>query len=88
LDGTEIGRVDLYSPDLQISEEKLGWRELAAGEHTLRFESVGKTAASTWPTTEVRSVSLLAPSPGQVFHRRSFARNVTRAIAGNRTADG
>jgi hypothetical protein len=62
LDGTEIGRVDFYSPELQISEEKLGWREIAAGEHTLRFESVGKNAASTGIFLGIDALSVDAPA--------------------------
>jgi hypothetical protein len=47
LDGKEIGRVDFYSSDLRFGDEKLGWRELSPGDHTLRFECVGKNAASS-----------------------------------------
>ena len=28
-------------------DEKLGWRDVAPGDHTLRFECVGKNAASS-----------------------------------------
>jgi hypothetical protein len=47
LDGATIGKpVDLYSADVVPSQAKLGKLDLAAGEHTLRFECTGKSDAS------------------------------------------
>ena len=61
LDGKEIGRLDLYSAALQVSDEKLGWREISPGDHTLRFECVGKNAASTGIFLGVDSLSIESP---------------------------
>ncbi|HEX3719702.1 MAG TPA: glycoside hydrolase family 172 protein [Verrucomicrobiae bacterium] len=47
LDGRQIARLDLYSPDVTPSTDKLGRRELSAGRHTLRFEGIGKSPKST-----------------------------------------
>jgi hypothetical protein len=48
LDGKEIGKpVDTYAADVTPPENvKLGQHDLSAGEHTLRFECVGKNDAS------------------------------------------
>jgi len=46
LDGQEVGRFDLYAPNVSPAEHKLGMHELAAGKHTLRFECVGKSSKS------------------------------------------
>jgi hypothetical protein len=58
LDGKEIGKLDFYSPELQLGDEKLGWREIPPGEHTLRFEYAGKNAASKGIFLGVDSLSL------------------------------
>jgi hypothetical protein len=47
LDGAEIGKVDLYDSQLHFAAEKMGWRELSAGDHILRLECVGKNAKSS-----------------------------------------
>ncbi len=47
LDGKEIGKpVDLYSADVVATTAKLGRLSLTAGEHSLRFECIGKNDAS------------------------------------------
>jgi hypothetical protein len=46
LDGEELGRLDLFSPNLRPTPHKLGTRSLAAGEHRLRFECAGKATDS------------------------------------------
>ena len=47
LDGKEVGQFDLYSAAIAHSEHKLGMHNLTVGEHTLRFECVGKAEKST-----------------------------------------
>jgi len=46
LDGEEVGRLDLYAPDVTPTSHRLGRRHLTAGAHTLRFEGAGKNAKS------------------------------------------
>ena len=46
LDGKPVARLDLYSPDVTPTAHKLGSHQLAAGQHHLRFECVGKSAKS------------------------------------------
>jgi hypothetical protein len=46
LDGKLVGQFDLYSPNIVPAVEKLGRQTLSAGEHTLRFECVGKSPKS------------------------------------------
>lgn len=46
LDGKEVGRFNLYAPDVTPSEHKLGMQKLSSGQHALRFECVGKAANS------------------------------------------
>ena len=46
LDGKEAGSVDLFSPNLKIIGDSLGRRTVAAGDHVLRFECVGRNTAS------------------------------------------
>lgn len=47
LDGQPIGKnADLYSADVTPTQSKIGKVTLAAGEHTLRFECIGKNDAS------------------------------------------
>jgi hypothetical protein len=46
LDGQDVGRIDLYSSDIEPTSHKIGFHKLAAGQHTLRFECVGKSPAS------------------------------------------
>jgi hypothetical protein len=46
LDGKPAGKLDFYNTEIAFVEKKLGWRELAAGEHVLRFECAGKNSAS------------------------------------------
>ncbi len=46
VDGTEIATLDFYRPNIAPTPHKLGMRTLAAGEHTLRFECVGKSKDS------------------------------------------
>ena len=47
LDGKQIAQLDLYSPDVKPVADKLGRHQLDVGTHTLRFECVGKSPAST-----------------------------------------
>jgi hypothetical protein len=46
LDGEEIAQLDLYDAIARPAEDNLGRHPLRAGKHTLRFECVGKSAAS------------------------------------------
>jgi hypothetical protein len=46
LDGAEIGVVDLRADDTAALAASWGTRQLAAGEHVLRFEGIGKSARS------------------------------------------
>lgn len=47
LDGKPVGKpVDLYAADVVPSPVKLGQQNLSAGEHTLRFQCVGKNESS------------------------------------------
>jgi hypothetical protein len=61
LDGREIGRVDLYSREIRFGEEKLGWQELSAGDHSLRFESAGKNAKSTGIFLGIDALTMQSP---------------------------
>ncbi|MBI5386156.1 MAG: DUF2961 domain-containing protein [Verrucomicrobia bacterium] len=47
LDGQQIAQHDLYHPDVTPTPHRWGAHKLAAGEHTLRFECVGKSSKST-----------------------------------------
>ena len=47
LDGKQIAQLDLYSPEVKPTADKLGRHPLDAGTHTLRFECAGKSPAST-----------------------------------------
>ena len=46
LDGKEVATLNLHNPDITPTPHSLGLRELAAGEHTLRFEGAGKAKDS------------------------------------------
>jgi len=46
LDGVEVGVVDLRADDPTALAANWGTRQLAAGEHVLRFECIGKSARS------------------------------------------
>ncbi len=46
VDGKDAGTFDLYSANITPTPHRIGWHKLAAGEHTLRFECVGKANAS------------------------------------------
>ena len=46
LDGQQIAQLDLYSPDVKPTTDKLGRHHLDAGTHTLRFECLGKSPES------------------------------------------
>jgi hypothetical protein len=46
LDGKEIAKYDLYSPTATPTPHRLGICKLKAGQHTLRFECVGKSSDS------------------------------------------
>jgi hypothetical protein len=46
LDGAELGVVDLYAAKIGTDTQTWPARRLAAGEHVLRFECVGKAGAS------------------------------------------
>ncbi len=47
LDGAELATLDLYNPEVTPTPHRWGMRKLAAGQHTLRFECVGKSDKST-----------------------------------------
>jgi hypothetical protein len=61
LDGKEIGRVDFYSPELRFGHDKLGWQELSPGDHTLRFECVGKSVASSGHLLGIDALRMQSP---------------------------
>jgi len=46
LDGQQIAQLDLYSQATSPATDKLGWHQLDAGTHTLRFECAGKAPDS------------------------------------------
>jgi len=46
LDGQPITQLDLYSPDVKPTTDKLGRHHLDAGTHVLRFECAGKAPES------------------------------------------
>ena len=46
LDGQDLERLNFYAPEVTPTTHKLGTHKLAAGQHTLRFECVGKSASS------------------------------------------
>lgn len=46
LDGKDVGTFDLHNVNITPTPHRLGMHTLAAGEHTLRFEGVGKAEAS------------------------------------------
>ena len=46
LDGKEIAKHDLYSPNVVATTHRWGVHKLEAGPHVLRFECVGKSAES------------------------------------------
>ncbi len=46
LDGNKIATVDLYTPEIGTTEKRWGTHALAAGQHTLRLQCVGKAATS------------------------------------------
>lgn len=47
LDGQQIAQHDLYDPNVTPATHRWGRQKLAAGEHTLRLECVGKNAKSS-----------------------------------------
>jgi hypothetical protein len=61
LDGKPAGTIDFYGPEAAVAPEKLGWRELPPGNHTLRFECAGKNPASAGCHVTIESVSLKTP---------------------------
>lgn len=59
LDGEEVrARQDFFSPEVEVRELNLGQRRLATGEHTLRFECLGKVQDSRGTKLGVDSVRL------------------------------
>jgi hypothetical protein len=46
LDGSPIGQLDLYDPEINPTTDKLGRHTLKSGPHALRFECTGKAAKS------------------------------------------
>jgi hypothetical protein len=46
LDGNEVSKLDLFDLNPRLAENPLGRHVLAAGEHALRFECVGRNKAS------------------------------------------
>ncbi len=67
LDAKEVARLNLYAPEVTPSEHKLGMQKLSSGEHTLRFECVGKApnSAGFFPGlwTRCRHVSRFTAGP-------------------------
>jgi hypothetical protein len=47
LDGIQIAKLDLYSPNVHPVSDKGGTQHIAAGTHILRFECAGKSPEST-----------------------------------------
>jgi hypothetical protein len=47
LDGVDVGFIDFYNNGIAFQDKKLGWRDLAAGDHKLRFECGGHAPRST-----------------------------------------
>ena len=76
LDSKEIAQIDFYSPTLDFTREKLGWRELPAGDHTLRFELVGKNAASSGILLGIDS--LLVDTPVYVRSSKTDLRSLQK----------
>ncbi|GAB4138366.1 glycoside hydrolase family 172 protein [Thermopirellula anaerolimosa] len=59
LDDEEVrSREDFFSPEVEVRELNLGQRRLAIGEHTLRFECLGKSQDSRGTKLGVDSVRL------------------------------
>jgi hypothetical protein len=46
LDGKEVGKLDLFAASPKLGDNALGRLTLAAGDHVLRFECVGRNPAS------------------------------------------
>jgi hypothetical protein len=46
LDGREVATMDLHNVNITPTPQRLGTHKLTAGQHTLRFECVGKAEAS------------------------------------------
>jgi hypothetical protein len=61
LDGKEIDTFDFYDGRADITEKKLGWRELAAGDHVLRFECVGRHDSAKGCSLGIDAVTLESP---------------------------
>jgi hypothetical protein len=62
LDGKVLGTYDFYQGDrASLLEKKLDWRELPAGEHTIRFECLGKHPASSGYLLGIDSLTLQTP---------------------------
>ncbi|MCC6123332.1 MAG: DUF2961 domain-containing protein [Pirellulales bacterium] len=61
LDGNMVGKFDFYISGLDFIEKKLGWRELSPGNHTLRFECLGKNPDSTGYQIGIDSLILQSP---------------------------
>ena len=47
LDGEQIAQWNLYAPEVLLTTHSLGFRRLAAGTHTLRFQGDGRDPKST-----------------------------------------
>ncbi|MGE3107462.1 MAG: DUF2961 domain-containing protein [Phycisphaerales bacterium] len=59
LDGDVVAEnVDFYSPRVELHEQNLGDRPLAAGKHTIRLECTGRHASSTGWKIGIDSVRL------------------------------
>ena len=61
LDGKPLGTFDFYLAGLGFDDTKLGWLELAEGEHTLRLECVGKNANSTGYLLGIDTLNVQSP---------------------------
>jgi hypothetical protein len=46
LDGKELAEMNLAAEDTNVTPHRWGMRQLAPGDHVLRFECVGKPGAS------------------------------------------
>ncbi|MBK8978851.1 MAG: DUF2961 domain-containing protein [Planctomycetes bacterium] len=59
LDGEEVrAEQDFYAEDVELREHDLGQRRLPVGEHVLRFECIGRNAASRGALLGIDSVRL------------------------------
>lgn len=60
-DGKDYGTFDFYGASINFQDMPLGWREIPAGDHTLKLECVGKNAQSTGYFLGVDSLTVESP---------------------------